>query len=186
MTGDEATLAMIDTLESLGIPYMVVGSFSSNVYGIPRSTLDADFVIQLGPKTIDQISTRLGPDFVVDRQMSFETATGTSRHVIDVLGTAFKIELFHLGDDPHEQERFSRRRRDMVQGRTTWVPSAEDVLITKLRWSHRLGRHKDEDDARNLLGVQGDALDWDYIHSWADRHGTRELLDEIRKSIPPI
>jgi hypothetical protein len=186
MTGDDATLTMIDTLEALEIAYMVVGSFSSNVYGIPRSTLDADFVIQLGPQVIDRIAARLGPEFQVDRQMSFETATGTTRHVIQVTGTPFKIELFHLGEDPHEQERFQRRRRGQVQGRMAWVPTAEDVLITKSRWAHLLGRHKDEDDVRGLLSVQGDALDWNYVYSWADRHGTRTLLDEIRKSIPPI
>jgi len=43
MTSDTATLAVIDALESLGIAYMLVGSFSSNYYGISRSTKDADF-----------------------------------------------------------------------------------------------------------------------------------------------
>ena len=42
------------------------------------------------------------------------------------------------------------------------------------------------DDVRNVLTVQGDTLDWDYIHRWCDEHGTRELLDRLRRSIPPI
>ena len=40
MTGNEAILKVIDALESVGVPYMVVGSYSSNLYGIPRSTED--------------------------------------------------------------------------------------------------------------------------------------------------
>jgi hypothetical protein len=56
------------------------------------------------------------------------------------------------------------------------------VVVTKVRWR----RSKDTNDVRDLISVQGDALDWNYIYSWADRHGTRELLDEIRASIPPL
>jgi len=34
--------------------------------------------------------------------------------------------------------------------------------------------------------IQGDRLDWPYVESWCDRHGTRALLDEIRRSVPPL
>jgi hypothetical protein len=36
------------------------------------------------------------------------------------------------------------------------------------------------------MAVQGDRLDWDYIHRWCDAHGTRALLDEVRASLPPL
>jgi hypothetical protein len=41
VTSGDALLAVIDALESVGIPYMLVGSYSSNVYGVERSTQDA-------------------------------------------------------------------------------------------------------------------------------------------------
>jgi hypothetical protein len=47
MTGNEATLAVIDALEACSIPYMLVGSYSSNIYGVERSTQDADFVVEI-------------------------------------------------------------------------------------------------------------------------------------------
>ena len=53
MTGDEAVLAVIEALEGLGVGYMLVGSLSSNFYGIPRATQDADFVIQFGKQMIE-------------------------------------------------------------------------------------------------------------------------------------
>lgn len=57
----------------------------------------------------------------------------------------------------------------------------------KLRWAKHAKRGKDREDVRDVIAVQGDAaLDWDYIHEWCARHGTRELLDEIRASIPPL
>ena len=52
MNSEEATAAVIDALDALQIPYMVVGSFSTNFYGIPRATQDADIVVQLEPGAI--------------------------------------------------------------------------------------------------------------------------------------
>ena len=79
MTTDEAALAVVDALEGLGISYMLVGSFSSNYYGIGRSTLDADFVVQTDPRRATEVAERLGPAFRLDPQTSFETATMTTR-----------------------------------------------------------------------------------------------------------
>ena len=79
MTEGEATLAVIDALNAQEIPYMLVGSFSTNFYGIPRSTQDADFVISIDDGSLLELAETLGPDFRVDPQMSFETVTMTRR-----------------------------------------------------------------------------------------------------------
>jgi len=186
MTGNEATLAVIDGLESCSIPYMLVGSYSSNIYGVERSTQDADFVVELVEGAIGKLSRRLLPAIRIDRQMSFETVTMTTRFVAKVAESPFKIEFFLLSSDPHDRERFRRRRKVAAAGREVWLPTAEDVIITKLRWSLHGHRSKDRDDARDVIAVQGDRIDWDYVHTWCEQHGTRGLLDEIRQSIPPI
>jgi hypothetical protein len=165
---------------------MVVGSFSTNFYGRRRSTEDADLVVEVGPQTIRQLASKFGQELRLDPQMSFETATCTMRNVIDVVGTTFKVELFHLGDDEHDQSRFRRRRRVEYLGREVWLPTVEDVVVTKLRWADRAGRSKDRNDVQDVIAVRGKSIDWTYVNSWADRHGTRALLDEIRKSIPPL
>jgi hypothetical protein len=186
MTDQEATLTVIDALEALSISYMMVGSLSSNVYGIPRATQDADFVIQLGSESLTRLADNLGAAFRFDPQMTFETATMTRRHVLKVVGIPFTIELFHLSDDPHDQERFRRRRRIKTMGREVNMPTVEDVIITKLRWALMAGRSKDREDVRNIIVIQDQNIDWSYVHGWSDQHGTRALLDEIRRSIPPL
>ena len=75
MTSEDALLLTIDALEFLGIDYMVVGSFSSNFYGIPRSTKDADLVIQLGKASIAAVAKRVMPTLVLDPQASFESSS---------------------------------------------------------------------------------------------------------------
>lgn len=186
MTSDEATIRVIEALAELGVPYMLVGSLSTNYYGVARATHDADFVIQLADIGIGQIMGEIGPGLRLEPQMSFETVTGTSKFVLSMLDSPFKVELFQLSDDAHDQERFRRRRRATVVGRGTFVPAPEDVVVTKLRWSRLGARSKDLDDARNVVAVQRDALDWDYVHRWCDVHGTRPLLDKIRASLPPM
>ena len=90
------------------------------------------------------------------------------------------MELFLLSQDPHDQYRFQRRCAVELHDRRLWLPSPEDVVITKLRWA----RGKDKDDARDVMAVQRDKLDWVYIEQWCQRHGTLGLMERIRHSLP--
>jgi len=184
MQGDEAVVAVVEALDAVGAEYMVVGSLSSNFYGVPRATDDADIVVELGTASLGDVVRRLGPEFRIEAQASFETITMTTRHILRVPSTGFTVELFLLSDNEHDRERFSRRRQVRLHGRTVVMPSAEDVIVTKLYWAFMRKHPKDREDVRDVITVQGDRLDWEYIHSWADRHGTRALLDEIRRDIP--
>src|SRR6185437_10209737 len=122
---DEATMTVIDALEMLAIPYMVVGSLSCTVYGVPRLSHDADFVVELRSVPLTHLTAQLGSAFRLDPQMTFETTTMSQRHVLEVVGISFAIELFHLSDDPHDQERFRRRRRIKTMGRDVSMPTVE-------------------------------------------------------------
>ena len=186
--GNEVAARVVAAFDELGIEYFLAGSFSSNYYGIPRSTKDADFVAVLSGK-IGMLEAALGSGLELDAQTSFETVTGTLREIIRVPSVPFEVEIFHLSKDSHDQSRFERRRTvfDELVGCEICLPTAEDVIVTKLRWAVRAKRSKDADDVRDVIAVQGDeVLDWEYIHHWCAEHGTRELLDEIRASIPPL
>ncbi len=186
MTFQQAVAAVVAVLRDLDIPYVLVGAFSSNAYGIPRSTQDADFVALLGARDVATIADRLGPGFRLDPQISFESATGTTRYVVhfaDSSGVPFHIEFFELSDDEFDRQRFARRQEALVLEQQAYLLTAEDTVVTKLRWFQALRRAKDREDARGVIAVQGDRLDWAYIHRWSDAHGTRDLLDEIRRSI---
>jgi hypothetical protein len=167
---------------------MVVGSLSASVYGITRSTKDADFVVQLGDRPLSVVTSQLGAEFHLERQMSFETNTGTVRQKLTVGENGFLIELFRLSADSHDQSRFNRRYKARVPilNRDVFVPTAEDVVVTKLRWVLTANRAKDRDDVIEVLGVQWNTLDWTYIDKWCAEHGTRELLEELKRAVPQI
>jgi hypothetical protein len=188
VTTFEAVARVIDVLESQQVPYMIVGSLASSQYGISRDTKDADIVVELGGQSITAVTGALGDAFRLDPQIMFETVTGTTRHVVNVPSVHFAIEFFRLSDDPYDRERFARRRRIHFPqlSRDAFVSTPEDVVVTKLQWAARASRGKDRDDLRDVLAVWGtDRFDWDYIHRWSDEHGTRDVLEEILKTLPP-
>ncbi len=185
MSLTDALISVLKALDACAIPYMIVGGFSTNAYGIERSTKDLDLVIELGDSSILRMAEHLPPEIRIDPQMTFETVMMTRRYIANIEGTPFQVEFFLNGTDPHDRERFRRRRHATFQGdHAVYYPTPEDVIVTKLRW----GRSKDLDDVRDVIAVQDieDRLDWDYILSWSDRHGTRDRLDTIRRSIPPL
>lgn len=124
----------------------------------------------------------LGPEFSVDPQTTFETNTGTFRHTLIHNATEFKTELFLLSKDAFDQERFRRRLAIQFNGHASFVLSAEDVIVSKLRWF----RTKDIDDIRDVIAAKSNSLDWNYIHHWTAIHGTRQKFDQIRASVPKI
>ena len=184
MTPSEATVVTLRTLREAGVPHLLTGGLAANVYGFSRATKDADIVIEMQLPGFDNFARQLPPDLELDPQVSFETITGSHRHIIALRRSAFRIELFLLSHDPHHRARFERRLERFVPDLniTAWIATAEDMVIQKVRWN----RDKDRDDARNILAVQGEALDFAYIEKWCDAHGTRARLDEMRRSIPPI
>ncbi len=186
MTADEAVVAVLDALDIAAVPYMIVGSLASNFHGIPRSTRDADFVVEMPPGNLSHLGGALPPDLTLQRQGSFEAVTGTTRYLIELAGSPFVCELFVRSDDAHDRERFSRRQRVHLMKRTAFVATAEDMIVTKLRWAASAHRSKDIDDIRNMVAVRGSELDWTYVERWAREHGTTALLEQIRRSIPPV
>jgi hypothetical protein len=133
---------------------------------------------------LDRLSNSLQSPLSLAPQGAFEAVTGTTRYLIVLERSPFVAELFVRGDDAHDRERFHRRQRVELLERPAFIATAEDMVVTKLRWAADAARLKDREDIRNMLAVSGSTLDWDYLNRWTALHGTGELLAEIRASIP--
>lgn len=184
MNADEISLRVVEILNTHQIPYMLVGSLSTNFHSIVRSTKDADIVVQSSIGDVARLIASEFPLLRLDSQIGFESVTGTKKLVLHAReGEGFAVELFGLSDDPHDVERFQRRMKVDWDGIVAWIATAEDAVITKTRWAFSANRHKDISDVQTLIAIRGHALDWPYIEHWCDIHGSRPLLDKIRDDL---
>jgi hypothetical protein len=183
----QLAVAIFDRAESCGVEHMAVGAIAAGTYGIPRATKDIDLLVSLDAMHgIQKLIPALEDIIEFEAQAQFDTITWGRRHV----GTSraappFKVELFEMFDDPFVLSEFSRRERRFVPllEREIWLPTAEDIIVQKIRW----GRPKDLDDARDVLAVQGpETLDMPYIENWCATHGTSERLKDIIASLPEL
>ena len=176
----DVAIEIIDVINSLNAEYMLTGSLATNLYGIPRNTNDADFVLSPQGPDVNVISTRLGAGYKLDPQFSFESITSTTRRVIAHIETGFFIEFFGLSADPHDRERFKRRLQITFLERAVFIPTVEDVIVTKIRWAGIARRGKDISDIKSVLAVQTPRkIDLNYIRRWTDLHGTTALLNQL-------
>jgi len=180
----QLVITLIEALEAEQVPCMLAGSFASMVYGIPRSTKDVDFVVELEEPRFSRPMVRLEPHFELDPQQYLETSTWTRRYILKARRSAFKVEFFLKSDDSHHVSQWSRKRTvfDSILQHHVTMPTPEDVIVQKLRW----GRPQDRIDAENVMDVQAPNLDCSYIEHWCDQHGKRDLLEEIRSGHEPL
>ena len=138
------------------------------------------------PFGIDAVIARLSGDVEFDAQVGFDTLTLGRRQVGGTREAPFfKLELFELFDDALVQMQFARRVAVRVStlARVVQVPTAEDVLVQKLRCA----RDKDLLDATDVLVLRDPAeLDMDYIRTWCRKHGSEEHLDRTLARLPEV
>ena len=60
-----------------------------------------------------------------------------------------------------------RRVRVTLFGEPAWISTAEDVVLHKLVWDRISPSERQLADAAGIVAVQANALDKDYLRSWA-------------------
>ncbi len=178
--------SIIETLETLRLPYMIGGSVASSIYGEARSTRDVDISVVL---PVEQVSAfvhtfeALGYYVFTEAVVDAIIAHGIF-NIIDAR-TGYKADIYVVDPSaptPQEQQALERRRRqvyDESTGAQTFLYSPEDVIVYKL-WYYLEGRMpKHLRDIGAMLVVQADALDYDYIAEWAERIGAAEVWAEL-------
>lgn len=154
-------------LEEVNIPYMLSGSLAMNVYTVPRMTRDVDIVINLKLDDIDRFSDLFKDGFYIyeegikteiQRQGMFNVIDYKSGEKVDFI--IRKNTEFHI----HE---FKQRKRTNVFGFRAWVVSAEDLIISKLKWIQDLESETQKRDIENLLNIP--EIDQDYVKNWCSK-----------------
>jgi hypothetical protein len=186
MSPFEVLKLIVSNLERLKIPYMVVGSFASSAHGVPRSTLGADFIVDLKGQHVGGLEEAFSRDFYVDIGLVEHALRSKRSFNLIHLGTFFKADLFVLGESSFAREEFSRRRLQPLESGAEaqiYLATAEDTVLSKLDW-YRRGGEASENQWRDIIGIiktQGGRLGLDYLRKWAVELGVGDLLEQASK-----
>ncbi len=129
MTPEEALALVLSKLDQFDIPYMITGSFASNVHSLPRATYDADVVIELAPKSLDKLLGSLASEFYVSTEAAKEAFETRGMFNIIHLETGFKIDLIIKKNRSFSREEFSRREKVDYLVQKRWFATAEDMNL---------------------------------------------------------
>jgi hypothetical protein len=176
---EEALQIVLSHLDDCGIAYMITGSFASNVHGVPRTTQDADVIIETGLERLVGFIEGLGSDFYADSDVAKEAFSGNRMLNIIHMPTGFKIDLVLRKERPFSKEEFQRRQQVEFLGQPRWFASSEDIILAKLEWSKMGQSERQFADAISVAKVQRDALDRAYLKKWAQELGVDHLLEEL-------
>ena len=180
-------LAVAATLERLHVPYVLVGSLASSLYGAPRSTDDVDFLVDLQPDGVPPLVAALTPAYYVSAEAARAAATAPHGGAFNAvhLKSAVKVDLFVVGDDSFDTERLARRQPVRLTGELEGAPAevfvdtSEHTVLRKLEWYRRGGEVSERQwgDVIGVVRAQGERLDRDYMRTWAERLGVGDLLE---------
>lgn len=172
-------LRIASYLDELGLDYAVTGSVAGSFYGLRRSTLDIDIVLSLPESAIPLIVRSLQEAYFIDEVMVADAVRRKVMFNVIPKGKGSKVDLAVLSDDSFEQSVLSRRRQIQWKGTPVWVVSAEDLVISKLRWVQISWSDRQLEDVRAIMDG-GNASDDEYIDEWIRRLSLENFLDAAR------
>lgn len=181
MTQLELLRFTLDSLERLKLPYAVVGSFASGVWGEPRMTLDIDIVIKLLGEQVDAIVANFSPDefYISRRAVEEAVALGRPFNVIHPT-SGLKIDFMVVAQTGWSATQIARSRRiQFLPGCEGNVAAPEDVILGKLVYYREGGSDKHLRDIAGILRRSNEAIDRRYLEESARSLGVDEIWRRI-------
>jgi hypothetical protein len=165
-------------LNGCNVQYMLTGSMASNAWGVPRTTHDLDFVLQLPPSQIPALVKAFAhPDYFLDEASVREAYQPPHQFNVIHVPSALKADFWLLRPAPFEREMFSRRLKDVWFGEPLWLATAEDIVLHKLYWNRITPSDRQLGDVAGVVQVQRGNLDERYLRHWAGRLGVAAELE---------
>ena len=173
---------LIGCFEKVGTAYYIGGSVASSAYGIARATMDVDLVADIKIGQVNRLVKALEADYYIDAETIREAIHRSTSFNLIHLETMLKIDVFIVEAQPYDTEALARRRADTLDEespRTFYLSSAEDIILSKLRWYQKGGGVSEHQwkDVLGVLKVQGVKLDLEYLKHWASRLNLSDLLN---------
>lgn len=170
-----------DTLDRLGVPYLVVGSIASTAYGEARFTQDIDIVAAFEPRHVAGLLAAFpAPEFYL-----------SEASVRDAIRTSFQFNVIHPASGNKidfilprtgawATARMARRRPvRLLPDRDVMTAAPEDVIVGKLWYYSEGGGDRHLRDIAGILRVTGDGVDRGEVERWARELGYLDIWQQV-------
>lgn len=172
---------VMSAMDSAGVPYMIVGSFASTYHGLPRSTQDLDIVCELD---VEQSEVFLelfeAPDFYLSKPALEDAVSKRGMFNLIHIPTGWKIDFILRKNREFSRREFARRIEVELLGKRVFMSSAEDTVLAKLEWAKSSGSQRQLRDVAEILDIQGERIDRDYIQAGLKELDLEAVMDSAK------
>lgn len=174
--------------EQLGVPYLIGGSVASSIYGVARSTLDADLMADLKPEQVSTFIALLEADYYISEPAVRDALARHSSFNLIHYDTMVKVDVFIPKGQPFDQSSLKRKQPTQIDKSDTQffqVASPEDIILLKLDWFRQGGSASDRQwkDIIGVLRVQAKTIDREYLKEWAGKLALTDLLEKAFRDV---
>ncbi|MFZ4517403.1 MAG: hypothetical protein ACOYOP_03375 [Microthrixaceae bacterium] len=172
----EFVSAVLNSLNTCGVPYLVTGSFASIFYSEPRTTMDIDLVVRAPFEQLELFREQM-----LELGL-YVPSVDPDTDMFNVIDTAsgWKADIIVWTDEPFERERFERRAQvELLPGVTAWIPTVEDMILAKLRWTRDRDSALQLRDVESMIEINREALDHHHLRTWAAELDVLDRLDAL-------
>jgi predicted nucleotidyltransferase len=173
-------LAGIEALDSVDLPYAIVGGLAVSAWATPRATQDVDLYAELPDAARPLLERAL-------RERGFDVPAMEAE--LERFGVFRSRSQDHVFLDifpavgPLGEAIVRRRRKATIGGRALWVIAPDDLAVLKAFSD----RPRDYEDLVTLVSRAKIKLDLDYVVEWARTLdasiGSDEVSERIHKAL---
>lgn len=176
----ETFFSILQDIEKNGIPYMVVGSMASTVYGEPRMTHDMDLVIQISARDASKLEAIFSSEKFYCPPLEILRSEIVHHGQFNLIHheSGLKIDIMICKQTEHAISEFNRRCKVAFwNGNEVYLASPEDIIIKKLDFFRQGGSEKHLKDIRGILAET--PIDSTYLDHWILKLGLKQEWEQI-------
>jgi hypothetical protein len=175
----------IGNLQRLSVPYAIVGSFASSIWGESRLTQDIDIVVDLKSLHVPLICDAFpDPEFYVSRAAALDAVARSGQFNVINPSSGNKIDFMVAGQTAWVLAQLQRSKQlSIFPDQVANVAAPEDVILGKLVYYREGGSEKHLRDITGMLTFSGDMIDRAYVDRFAQLLGVAEMWEAILNSV---
>lgn len=179
---DEIVSLVSRFLNKEKIEYVIVGGLVAIFYGIPRTTMDIDIIIQIPENEIKVFVEFLKKNDFFASEDDIKTAFKEKSHcTIEDKKSLIRLDVKGIYKE-FDRETLKRKRHFNYKGAKLYLASPEDTIASKLLF----GSEQDIKDVEGIYVRQKGKLNMDYLGSRCKNLGVYKEFLKMKKKVEEI